>query len=99
MLDMERFRPAIAEVCERLKVRRLDVFGSATEDAFRAESDVDVLVRFDRDAGRLFERYFDLKDGLEQILGRQVDVVIEDTIKNPYFKMSIERSRRNLYAA
>ncbi len=99
MFDMERFRPAIAEVCERLKVSRLDVFGSATGDTFRAESDVDVLVRFDRDAGRLFERYFDLKDGLEQILGRHVDVVIEETVKNPYFRMSIERSRRNLYAA
>lgn len=99
MLDIERFKPDIAKICERLSVSRLDVFGSVTQDTFNADSDVDVLVRFDRAAGGLFNRYFDLKDKLEQIFGRPVDVVIEESLKNPYFKTSIERSRRNLYAA
>ncbi len=99
MLEIEKFEPEIAELCRRLKISRLDTFGSATSEDFRAESDVDVLVRFEQDGGGLFNRYFDLKEGLEAIFGRPVDVVMEDSLKNPYFKASVERSRQTLYAA
>jgi len=63
------------------------------------ESDIDVLVQFERDTDGLFERYFELKEKLEEILGRPVDVVVEDAIKNPYFRLEVERSRRNIYAS
>ncbi len=98
MFDVEKFEPEIADLCRRLKVSRLDIFGSATSDEFRAESDVDVLVQFEPDGGGLFNRYFDLKEGLEGIFGRPVDVVVEDSLKNPYFRASVERSRRAVYA-
>jgi predicted nucleotidyltransferase len=98
MLDIEKYMPEIAELCRRLRINRLDVFGSATSDDFHAESDVDVLVRFEQDGDGLFNRYFDLKEGLESIFGRPVDVVVEDSLRNPYFKASVERSRRTVYA-
>jgi len=47
----------------------------------------------------LFTRYFDLKEGLERIFGRFVDVVTEESIKNPYSRAGVERSRKNVYAA
>ena len=99
MLDVSKFETEIAELCRQLKVSRLDIFGSATAEAFGADSDVDVLVRFDRDGGGLFNRYFDLKEELERILGRPVDVVTEESIKNPYFRAEVEQSRKNVYAA
>lgn len=98
MLDIEKYIPEIAELCRRLRISRLDVFGSATSDDFHAESDVDVLVQFARDGDGLFNRYFDLKEGLEGIFGRPVDVVVEDSLRNPYFRASVERSRRTVYA-
>ncbi len=99
MLNVDHLEPAISNLCRRLKVKRLDVFGSSTTDSFRADSDVDVLVEFDRDVRDLFDRYFELKEGLEQILGRGVDVVVERALKNPFFKASIEHTRKNIYAA
>ena len=99
MLDIEEIRPEITNLCRKLRVERLDIFGSATSDNFRPDSDVDVLVQFERDTGGLFDRYFELKETLEEILGRTVDAVVEDAITNPYFKMEVERSRRNVYAA
>ena len=99
MININELRPAICQLCRHLKVRRLDVFGSATTDQFAADSDVDVLVQFDRGPGGLFNRYFDLKEGLEQIFGRPVDVIIEESLKNPYFKLAIEQMRKNIYAA
>jgi predicted nucleotidyltransferase len=99
MININQLKPAICQLCRHLGVKRLDIFGSATTDNFTADSDVDVLVQFDRDPGGLFNRYFDLKEGLEQIFGRPVDVVIEESLKNPYFKLAIEQMRKNIYAA
>ena len=99
MIDIEKIRPEISDLCKRLGVKRLDIFGSATGDNFRPDSDVDVLVQFERDTGKLFDRYFELKEALENTLRRAVDLVIEDAVTNPYFKLEIERSRRNVYAA
>jgi hypothetical protein len=99
MLDIERIRPEISSLCKNLRVKRLDIFGSATSDDLRPDSDVDILVQFERDSGGLFDRYFELKETLEKLLGRAVDVVVEDAITNPYFKLEVERSRKNVYAA
>lgn len=99
MLDIRDFQDEIADLCKRLRVRRLDLFGSATTSDFRADSDIDVLVQFERDGTGLFDRYFELKERLEEIFGRSVDVVVEDAITNPYFKQGIERQRKNIYAA
>ena len=57
----------------RYGVKSLALFGSAARDELRPESDIDVLVEFSGPA--TFERYFDLKDDLERLLGRRVDVV------------------------
>jgi len=98
MLDVEGIKPAVITLCRRLHVKRLDLFGSATTEQFGTTSDVDVLVEFDRQAGNLFNRYFELKEELETILGRSVDVVVADAIRNPYFRATVEQTKKSLYA-
>jgi len=99
MLNLDQIKPAIKDLCTRLRVKRLDIFGSATTERFAPDSDVDVLVVFERDGDGLFDRYFDLKEALEQIFKRKVDLITEASVKNPYFKQEIERTKRNVYAA
>jgi len=84
-----------------LSVRRLDLFGSAVGTAFDVDSsDVDVLVDFAVGPGfDYFSTYFDLKEGLERILGRPVDLVSATSIRNPYFKQQVLDTRELLYAA
>lgn len=93
-------RAEIEALCRVLGVRRLDVFGSAAHGPFREESDVDVLVEFAGGSGfDYFGTFFALKDGLEEILGRPVDVVSVTSIRNPYFQEQVMRTRELLYAA
>lgn len=99
VFDIDQFKPEVTRLCQQLKVSRLDLFGSAARGDFGPESDVDVLVEFEPGGGGLFDRYFTLKEKLEELFGRPVDVVIARSLKNPYFKASIERNRRNVYAA
>lgn len=97
-LDLDKH--VIAAVCERFGVRRLSVFGSAVTGDFSPErSDVDFLVEFDTDLKSRFDAYFGLKEELERILGRPVDLVMPKALENPYFAASVERSRQELYAA
>ncbi|ABD11555.1 putative nucleotidyltransferase [Frankia casuarinae] len=70
---IETRQAEIQGLCRRLGIRRLDLFGSATSDAFDLDSsDVDVLVEFDagRDGFDYYGTYFALKEGLECLLGR-----------------------------
>jgi uncharacterized protein len=63
----------LPELRKHYGLKTLALFGSAARDELRPESDIDVLVEFDGPA--TFSRYFDLKDELERLLGRRVDVV------------------------
>jgi predicted nucleotidyltransferase len=98
---LAHFRDDINRLCAQHYVRRLDLFGSATGNGFNpAISDVDFLVEFtDLTPGDYAEHYFALKDGLTTLLGREVDLVVERAIKNPFFLESVQLSRESLFAA
>jgi uncharacterized protein len=94
-------RRAISRACERHGVVRLDLFGSALRADFRhGDSDVDLLVEFQAMTPHdLVDAYFGLTEDLTAVLGRPVDLVMKDAVKNPYIAREIERSKRLLYAA
>ncbi len=95
---VEAQRAAIAELCRRFHVRRLDVFGSAARVPGR--SDVDLLVSYDPAAPPpSLTAYFDLQEKLAALLGYPVDLVMSGAVRNPYIRADIERSREPLYAA
>ncbi len=60
----------------------LSVFGSVARDEARPDSDVDLLVEFDRPIG-LFA-FVALKLYLEQILGQRVDLVTPDALRRQF---------------
>jgi len=99
MIKVSLHKKTIRTLCRELGVERCDVFGSATGSDFGPSSDIDVVVRFNRKQGRMFERYFELKERLEKLFARPVDIVLEDSIKNPYLRETIERNRVNLYGS
>ena len=93
---------AIQALCREFDVVRLEVFGSAaTGDFDPARSDIDFLVEYapETDLGPWMKRYFDLKDRLEQLLERPVDLVMVGALRNPYVIRSVNESRQLLYAA
>lgn len=76
------------------------MFGSVLTDRFNPEtSDIDFLVTFQPKRDNLFRDYFDLKFELERIVGRRVDLVMERSVKNPFFKAAAFESAQDVYAA
>lgn len=99
MFKIENYKQVIEKICGDLRVKRLDLVGSASRGDFQTErSDIDVLVEFDG-IDRLFDRYFDLKIRLEEQLGRQVDVIQVSGVKNPYVRKSLNRDKVRLYGS
>ncbi len=93
-------RKAIARACRAHGVSRLTIFGSATSASFDAEhSDVDFLVEFAAGGEDPFGAYFGLKEDLESLLGRPVDLVMANAIRNPYFAASASDGAADVYAA
>ena len=98
---IESSREQIAALCQRLGVRRLDVFGSALREDFEENSsDFDAAVEFSPAPGESgLLRYFSLKQQLESLLQRPVDLVELSAMPNTRLKRIIERNKVPLYAA
>ena len=94
-------RSGISAICQRYRISRLEVFGSAARavDFNPASSDADFLVEFAPDAQPGLEAFFGAKADLEQLLGRGVDLVEPGAVRNPYVLASINRNRESIYAA
>jgi predicted nucleotidyltransferase len=86
-------RDGIARVCRAYGVSRLQVFGSASSERFDKElSGVDLLVEFLPGAQDAFAAYFGLKEDLEELLDRPVELVMSIAVHKPYIAASVARS-------
>ena len=94
-------RSGITAICQRYRISRLEVFGSAARsvDFNPDSSDADFLVEFAPDAQPGLNEFFGAKAALEQLLGRGVDLVEPGAVRNPYVMASINRNREAVYAA
>lgn len=96
--EVESRRADIAAICARLGVRRLELFGSGTRSA--SPRDLDFLVDLgDRPPAQYAAAYFALREALETLFARPVDLVTPANLVNPYFRQRVEEEKTLLYAA
>lgn len=90
----------IYELCHLYKVKSLYVFGSVLTPRFNKESDIDLLVKFNKESIPLTQyadNFFDLQFALEDLFRRKVDLVCDDAIKNPYFRQEVDSKKELIY--
>lgn len=95
MLTYETIMEKIENSVENMKVygvKKIGLFGSYTRNEQKAESDVDILVEFEK-GKKTFDNYMDLKFFLEGLFNHKVDLVVIDAIK-PDLKSHIMRSAK-----
>ena len=97
-LEFDTHRAELAAICARLGVRRLELFGSGTRSA--SPRDLDFLVDLgDRSPAEYANAYFALREQLEKLFARPVDLVTPPGLGNPYFRQRVEQEKTLLYAA
>ncbi|MGF1635872.1 MAG: nucleotidyltransferase family protein [Cyclobacteriaceae bacterium] len=98
MLAVDQHIKELRALCRNHNVEKLYLFGSATLDNFSPESDIDFLVKFKKfDLAKYFENYMIFKESLKILFNREIDLVEEQTLKNPILINSINKSKELIY--
>lgn len=98
MNPVEQNISLIQHLCENHRVDKLYLFGSMLGSSFNDNSDIDFLVRFKNiDLLKYADNYFDLKFSLENLLKRPVDLLEEQSLKNPFFLDAVNESKKLIY--
>ena len=89
---------SLNQLCNTYNVDKMYLFGSALNSNFNAKSDIDFLVKFKSiELTGYFDNYFDFKESLKNLFGREIDLVEEQTLRNPILIRSINRSKELVY--
>ena len=79
-------------------MRTFSAFGSVIREDFNDKSDIDFVVDFDEnDPFEYTNLYFQLKDKLEALLKRQIDLIEYRAIKNNYFRKELDETKILIY--
>ena len=98
MIFLGSYKEQLADLCSQYNVKTLHAFGSVLSDKFGEQSDVDLIVDFDKQSvNDHFLNYFDFKYSLEDVFQRKVDLMEEQPIRNSYLRKNIENSKVLLY--
>ena len=92
----------IVALCKKYKVAKLWVFGSILTPRFSDDSDVDFLVDFDEKQIDLLDyadNFFSFIHEIEAVVGRKVDMVVNKSIKNRFFRAEVDETRKLLWSA
>lgn len=91
----------LEKICADHHVSRLELFGSAATGKYKpGESDMDFLVEFKPiPTGSYPNAYFGLMESLEELFGCPIDLVVGSSIKNPYFRQSVDANKVQVYEA
>lgn len=98
MIIIDKNIDKIRALCHKHKVASLFVFGSILNENFKKSSDIDLLVDFSGvDLYDYADNYYDLKTSLEKLFNRQIDLLEDKAVKNPYLRKSIDSSKKMIY--
>jgi predicted nucleotidyltransferase len=89
----------IVLLCKKYGISELSIFGSSIRDDFTQNSDVDILVSFDKTSEITLFDIMDLEKEFSELLQREVDIVEKEALKNPIRKNKILSTREIIYAA
>ena len=96
---LQAHQSELSALCAKYHVAALDLFGSALTEHFGPESDLDFVVMFEGVPPEDYaDNFFDFRDALAALLQRKIDLVEVQTLKNPYFKQVVEKTKQPVYA-
>ena len=89
----------MVHLCKKYYITELSIFGSSIRDDFTQNSDIDILVSFNKNSGITLFDIMNLEKEFSQLVNREVDIVEKESLKNPIRKDKILSSREVIYAA
>jgi hypothetical protein len=99
MNPLQLYSNQINDLCLKHSVGELAVFGSVLTDNFNESSDIDFVVDFSLvERKKYAENYFNLKQSLEELFKRKIDLLEKSALKNPFFLEVLQNTKKIIYA-
>lgn len=98
---IENNKSSIDKLCQENRVEKLYVFGSVLNENFNENSDIDFIVEFNETIPLLSyaDNYFDLLFSFEDLFKREIDLVTQNSLRNPYFILEVNNTKKLVYEA
>ncbi|MDR1924110.1 MAG: nucleotidyltransferase domain-containing protein [Planctomycetaceae bacterium] len=88
----------VVDICKKYYVNELSIFGSSLRDDFNKNSDIDILVSFNKKSNITLFDIMDLENEFSKLLNREVDIIEKEALKNPIRKNKILSTKEIIYA-
>ncbi len=99
MIDLAN-EQQLQDTCKAFRVKSLYVFGSFASGEMTADSDIDLLVEFERESySGAFEQLMDFKEQMEKHFQHPIDIIVNRPFRNPHFQDEVNRTKQLVYAA
>jgi len=97
--NFQPYLPKVIQILKAHKVKNAYLFGSVLTQQFNDDSDVDFLVKYEAfsDSVVFGDNIWDLRFALEDYLQRDIDLINEDNLKNPYFIQELNEKKLKIY--
>ncbi len=96
---IQPYLPQVIQLFKKHKIKNAFLFGSVLTERFNEESDIDLLVNFIDYSNPLEvgQSIWDLEDELETLTNRKIDLLTERSLKNPYFILELNNTKKLIY--
>lgn len=98
---IQKYISSIKELCKLHDVEKLYLFGSALSENFSKDSDVDFLISLKKNLSpsEYTENYFSLHYKLRELMNKEIDLLVEKNLTNPFLMSSIDSTKELIYEA
>ncbi len=96
---IESHADALREIFRNHRITKAYIFGSALNEKFNAKSDIDFLIQFENELTPLEKGtlWWSLHDALRDLFDREIDLLTEASLKNPYFIKEVNNTKQLIY--
>ena len=98
MIDFNKYKSDIENICKRYNVKKLLLFGSALSNNFNSSSDVDLIIEFTNSKNGI-KKFMNVINELESLFNKKVDLVMNKALENKRLRKHIYSNTRKLYEA
>ncbi|NRA26498.1 MAG: nucleotidyltransferase domain-containing protein [Opitutales bacterium] len=98
MVTIEQLKRVISPLCEKYEIAYVDAFGSIARSEQTQQSDIDLIIEFSEPRkDRISRRFFGFLHDVEDQFDSRVDLLTENSIRNPFLKEKIDQDRIRIY--
>lgn len=100
MITVEELQKELPPLCKKYKIAYVDAFGSVARSTLGEDSDIDLLIEFSEPRREhISGRFFGFLHEVEDRFHRKVDLITENSLRNPYLKQKVNKDRVRIYGS